>query len=120
METMLAVERDRRLMFSDWPGKVAESEHTINRAVMFCETSTLAENDIILPGAQTHRSAETFQQAKAKIVEQFERDYIQRLLLSCHGNISKAAQAAHKNRRAFWELIRKHHIDVHRFKLRAS
>ncbi len=118
--TMLSVEALQKLMFYDWPGNVRELEHTIERAVMFCETSTLAENDIILPGAQTHRSAETFQQAKAKIVEQFERDYIQRLLLSCHGNISKAAQAAHKNRRAFWELIRKHHIDVHRFKLRAS
>src|SRR5260370_10784573 len=118
--TMLSVEALQKLMFYDWPGNVRELEHTIERAVMFCETSTLAEDDIILPGAQTHRSAETFQQAKAKIVEQFERDYIHRLLLSCHGNISKAAQAAHKNRRAFWELIRKHHIDVHRFKLRAS
>jgi DNA-binding NtrC family response regulator len=118
--TMLSVEALQKLMFYDWPGNVRELEHTIERAVMFCETSTLAEDDIILPGAQTHRSAETFQQAKAKIVEQFERDYIQRLLLSCHGNISKAAQAAHKNRRAFWELIRKHHIDVHRFKLRTS
>jgi DNA-binding NtrC family response regulator len=53
------------------------------------------------------------------MVEQFERDYIEKLLLSSNGNISKAAQRAHKNRRAFWELIRKYHIDVHRFKSNA-
>ncbi|MCP4655548.1 MAG: sigma-54 factor interaction domain-containing protein, partial [bacterium] len=29
----------------------------------------------------------------------------------------RAARAARKNRRAFWELIRKHQIDVGRFKL---
>ena len=60
--------------------------------------------------------AETFQQAKNKTVSQFERDYIQKLLLAHGGNITAAARAARKNRRAFWELIRKHRIDVSRYK----
>ena len=51
---------------------------------------------------------------------QFERSYIQRLLVSCHGNITDAARAARKNRRAFWQLIRKHRIDVARFKMGTS
>jgi two-component system, NtrC family, response regulator GlrR len=33
----------------------------------------------------------------------FERAYIETLLLAHHGNITKAAQAAQKNRRAFWD-----------------
>ena len=41
-------------------------------------------------------------------------------LLMHHGNISRAARAAQKSRRAFWELIRKHHIDVKTLKLHAS
>ena len=32
------------------------------------------------------------------------------------GNISRAARAADKNRRAFWELIRKHGIDAQSFR----
>jgi hypothetical protein len=32
------------------------------------------------------------------------------------GNISHAARLAKKNRRAFFELIKKHHIDVERFR----
>jgi molybdenum-dependent DNA-binding transcriptional regulator ModE len=37
-----------------------------------------------------------------------------------HGNISRAARAAQKSRRAFWELIRKHQIDVKNLKHYAS
>ena len=114
--TAISPEAIQKLTFYDWPGNVRELEHTIERAVMFCNKSTLDEDDIILPGTQSRLPGESFQKAKAKVIEQFEKDYIQRLLLSYHGNISKAAQAARKNRRAFWELIRKHQMDVHHFK----
>jgi DNA-binding NtrC family response regulator len=54
------------------------------------------------------------------VVSQFERNYIKGLLIAYRGNISKAAKAANKNRRAFWELIRKHRIDVSVFKQATS
>lgn len=111
----LSPEAIEKLTYYDWPGNVRELEHTIERAIMFCETSFLTEKDISLPGP-ARRFEESFRQAKAKIVAQFEKDYIQRLLLSYNGNISRAAQAARKNRRAFWELVRKHRVDVQAFK----
>ena len=43
-------------------------------------------------------------------------EHIQRVLADCGGNISEAARLANKNRRAFFELIRKHQIDSSRFK----
>lgn len=115
----LSPEAVQKLIYYDWPGNVRELEHTIERALMFCETAVLSERDIVLPGP-VRRLEESFRQAKAKIVEQFEKDYIQRLLLCYDGNISRAAQAAHKNRRAFWELIRKHRVDVQTFKRRPT
>jgi DNA-binding NtrC family response regulator len=111
----LSPEAIQKLIYHDWPGNVRELEHTIERAVMVCETASLSEHDIALP-APEHRLEDSFREAKAKIVEQFEKDYIQRLLLSYDGNVSRAAKAAHKNRRAFWELIRKHHVDVQTFR----
>jgi DNA-binding NtrC family response regulator len=111
----LSPEAIEKLTYYDWPGNVRELEHTIERAMIFCETSFLTEKDISLPGP-ARRLEGSFQQAKAKIVAQFEKDYIQRLLLSYNGNISRAAQAARKNRRAFWELVRKHRVDVQTFK----
>jgi two-component system, NtrC family, response regulator GlrR len=109
----------RKLTLYDWPGNVRELEHAIERAVMFCETPQVTDKDIVLP-TQPRRLAESFRQAKAKIIEQFEKDYIQKLLVSYEGNISRAAQAANKNRRAFWELIRKHRVDVTNYKRRSS
>jgi len=115
----LSSEAIQKLTFYNWPGNVRELEHTIERAVVFSESPVLGERDIVLP-TQAGQSAESFQQAKAKIIAQFEKDYIQTLLLSSHGNISRAAQVARKNRRAFWELIRKHRINVLNFKPGAS
>jgi DNA-binding NtrC family response regulator len=49
-------------------------------------------------------------------VTRFEKKYIQNLLSIHQGNISQSAKAAHKDRRAFWELIRKHKIDPRSYK----
>jgi DNA-binding NtrC family response regulator len=116
--TSVSPEAMQKLMLYSWPGNVRELEHTIERAVIFCEGSQLIDSDIALPSGEV-KGVDSFQQAKAKIIEQFEREYIQRLLVSCNGNISRAAQAAKKNRRAFWELMRKHHIDAQNLKLSA-
>ena len=59
---------------------------------------------------------DSFQAAKARVVEQFERSYIEQILIACDGNITHAALAAKKNRRALWELIRKHRIEPKRFR----
>jgi DNA-binding NtrC family response regulator len=105
-----------KLEFYDWPGNVRELEHTIERAVMLSQSTQIDETDIALPTQTAEIDDESFQEAKARFVAEFEKSYIQKLLVTYQGNISRAAQAASKNRRAFWELIRKHRIDVSHFK----
>ncbi|GGX24630.1 hypothetical protein GCM10007242_35220 [Pigmentiphaga litoralis] len=61
-------------------------------------------------------AGEPFRAAKARIVTEFERQYVNELLLLHQGNISQAAKAANKNRRAFWELMRKHEIGADLFR----
>ena len=105
------------LVLYEWPGNVRELEYVIERAILFTGKTVIHVADIDLPQKKTSVSQESFKETKAKVIDQFERDYIQGLLLVHQGNISRAAQAAQKNRRAFWELIRKHQIDVQSFKL---
>jgi DNA-binding NtrC family response regulator len=59
----------------------------------------------------------SFQEMKANVISEFETNYIQNLLVVYRGNITKAAEAAQKERRTFWQLIRKHKIDVEKFKV---
>ncbi len=104
------------LLLFDWPGNVRELEHVIERAVVLSDQRTIRKEDIVLPSTKTAAHVESFQEAKDRVIAQFEITYIQTLLLAHCGNITKAAQAAKKNRRAFWELIRKHHINPESYK----
>jgi DNA-binding NtrC family response regulator len=53
---------------------------------------------------------------KAQVIEQFERDYLNGLLLAHDGNVTRAAQAAGKDRRVLRQLIRKHKIELREFR----
>jgi two-component system, NtrC family, response regulator GlrR len=106
----------QKLLLYDWPGNVRELEHVIGRAVALSEQRMIRESDIVLPSSEANANQESFRQIKAKIIAQFERTYLQGLLLAHQGNITKAAQAAQKDRGAFWHLLRKHQIDVKRFR----
>jgi transcriptional regulator of acetoin/glycerol metabolism len=47
---------------------------------------------------------------KSLAVERFEHEFLQAALSANNGNITRAARAAKKNRRAFWQLLRKHNL----------
>ena len=106
----------QRLLLYEWPGNVRELEHVIQRALVLSEDQLIQGKDIALPDSLPSEGYESFQEMKSRMVGKFEKSYIQSLLVAYQGNITKAARAAQKNRRAFWELIRKHHIDAQSFK----
>jgi DNA-binding NtrC family response regulator len=102
----------RKLYFYEWPGNVRELEHIIMRAVILSSQTVIRAADITLLDTGLSVAPESFREAKNRIVAEFEKAYIRSLLLTCRGNITEAARVARKDRRAFWELIRKHHISV--------
>ncbi|HLG14193.1 MAG TPA: sigma-54 dependent transcriptional regulator [Blastocatellia bacterium] len=114
--TGLAPGAIRVLMAHDWPGNVRELEHVIERAAVLSEGPVVLETDISVQTLEPDAERDSFQEAKAKVIERFEKTYIKGLLLAHGGNITRAAQAAHKNRRAFFELMRKHNIEGRTFK----
>ncbi len=101
-----------------WPGNVRELEHAIERAVALTEDTTIGEAALCLSTCRPLIQAESFHHAKARAVADFEQRYLKDLLLTHAGNITKAAQAAGKHRRAFWQLLRKHGLS--RLDLRTS
>jgi two-component system response regulator GlrR len=106
----------RRLIAYSWPGNVRELSHAIERAVLLANGPCITPTEIELGVEGKAPADESFQAAKARVVEQFERSYIEQVLMECDGNITHAAMAAKKNRRALWELIRKHRIEPKRFR----
>lgn len=108
-----------KLLMHDWPGNVRELKSVIERAVVLAQGARLEEHEIELH-SRPAGATETFKTMKANLIRNFERGYIERLLISTHGNVSAAAQLARKNRRAFFELIRKHAIEPEGFRERAD
>jgi len=105
-----------KLQNSDWRGNVRELENIIERTVLMCESATITAADLKLTASKKEKLEESFRAAKARAVARFEKSYLQKILEIYQGNISQAAKVAGKNRRAFFELIRKHRINVENFK----
>jgi two-component system response regulator GlrR len=102
----------RRLLAYDWPGNVRELKHVLERALLTADGPIIQADHIDLPVSECleAQAEESFHVAKGRLVSNFERAYILRLLGQYNGNISHAARSAQKNRRAFYELMRKHDI----------
>ncbi len=111
----------RRLTLYDWPGNVRELENVIERAVALSSGAAIQAGDIDVPVTDGNVvSPESFSQLKARVMAEFERGYVMQMLERHQGNIAHAARAAQKNRRAFFQLMRKHHIRVQQHPLAVS
>lgn len=109
----------RLLTLHPWPGNVRELENTIQRAVILAGGAggLVTEADLaLLAGAPRPPAPESFRAAKVRAVTEFERHYLESLLASCEGNVSRAARTARTDRSSFWALVKKHGIDIGRFR----
>jgi DNA-binding NtrC family response regulator len=97
----------RQLALYDWPGNVRELCNVVQRAVALSEGSHIRPCSLSLPDAAPAAPAASFKDAHAA----FERLFVEQLLHKHHGNITRAAIEAQKDRRAFGRLVKKYGID---------
>jgi len=111
-----------------WPGNVRQLESAIERAVLLCKGTHVQRTDlppeVLDPIASTSLNADTgtypaeyvpLKDARGK----FEKQYIEALLSSVGGNVSRAASIALVARPHLHELMRRHNIDAGRFRIHA-
>lgn len=102
-----------------WPGNVRELINTMQRAAALAETGRILPAHISFgsmpapPPAVAPEPEVRFREGRAKVIETFERRYVTELLERHHGNVTRAARAAGKERRTFGRMIRKYNIDRH-------
>ena len=101
--------REAMLAF-DWPGNVRELESAVVRAVHMATDRIIEPEDLGLPGALLPYKAE-----KRRILDAFHREYLARLMSHCGGNVTRAAQAAGKERRDLGRLLKRHGFDPRKF-----
>jgi two-component system response regulator GlrR len=97
-----------KLRSYSWPGNVRELANIIQRAVWTGNGSQILPDEIHL--TVSSNLANRFRDARQRVVASFERSYIEQLLRKHAGNVTRAAQEAGKERRAFGRLLKKYDI----------
>ncbi|HET9621695.1 MAG TPA: sigma 54-interacting transcriptional regulator [Kofleriaceae bacterium] len=128
----------------DWPGNVRELRNVVERALSLGDAALAdlgessrdielpdeaakkpsasggfvapsASGGFVAPGATTGDMLDLpFKEAKAALVESFERDYLTALLARHRGNISRAASEAGIDRNYIHRLVKKYGLEVDR------
>ena len=98
-----------------WPGNVRELESWVRRELLMSDGPTIRPmlgGDPARPlDDACFMAIDNFQRAKADAMRRLERDYLLTVLRQTRGNVTRAAQLAGKERRAFGKLLKKHGID---------
>ena len=114
-----------------WPGNVRELSNVIRRALPFCDTDQITLDTLpeaLRPSSsgadaaparsngararvlQRPPTSVPFKDAKEQLIEAFERQYLVDLLERHGGNVSRAARAAHMDRKTITRLMKKHDL----------
>ena len=100
-----------RLREHSWPGNERELREQVRSAVRLARGEEVGVEDLLLlPDASDE--VPSFRDAKRK----FERDYVARVLRLCKGNISRAARIAKKDRKDFYDVMRRNQINPAEFR----
>jgi two-component system nitrogen regulation response regulator GlnG len=101
-----------------WPGNVRELRNVVERVVNLGEETLpdMAPASVDKPRPVSTALPERdlpFKEAKERLIDGFERDYLKGLLDRCEGNISRAAREAGIARLYVRKLLKKHGLHGH-------
>lgn len=102
----------KRLMTASWPGNVRQLVNVIEQCVALTSSPVISDALVeqALEGENT--ALPTFVEAR----NQFELNYLRKLLQITKGNVTHAARMAGRNRTEFYKLLSRHELDANDFK----
>ena len=102
----------KRLMAASWPGNVRQLVNVIEQCVALTSSPVISDALVeqALEGENT--ALPTFAEAR----NQFEMNYLRKLLQITKGNVTHAARMAGRNRTEFYKLLSRHELEANDFK----
>ena len=100
-----------------WPGNVRELSNSVESAFSLCHGEVIEIDDLPRRLRDPHGVSKVDPTASLEQArDQFERDYVTRLLERHAGNVTRAAAAADIHRSTFQRILQKHAISAEEFR----
>jgi DNA-binding NtrC family response regulator len=109
-------EAEEALINYPWNGNVRELQNIIGRAFFLCSNNKIKRSDIPIPASSKENNGHNvllnfcYKEAKEKVIEKFELEYLTHHLRKNKGNISKTAEECGLDRRSIHRIINKYNI----------
>ena len=100
------------LIGAPWPGNVRQLENVVQRTAALSTTPVIPEALVREALTVEDQYLPSLSQAR----QQFEHDYLVKVLRLTNGSVAEAAMLAQRNRTDFYKLLKRHNISAVRFK----
>ncbi len=100
------------LIGAPWPGNVRQLENVVQRTAALSTTPVIPEMLVGEALTVEDQYLPSLNQAR----QQFEHDYLAKVLRLTSGSVADAALLAQRNRTDFYKLLKRHNINIERFK----
>ncbi|CRH30389.1 two-component system response regulator GlrR [Pantoea ananatis] len=107
-----SVDAMKRLMSASWPGNVRQLVNVIEQCVALSSSPVISDALVEQALSGENSALPTFVEAR----NQFELNYLRKLLQMTKGNVTNAARLAGRNRTEFYKLLSRHELDASDFK----
>ncbi|MFJ5159631.1 two-component system response regulator GlrR [Pantoea sp. NPDC088449] len=107
-----SVDAMKRLVGASWPGNVRQLVNVIEQCVALSTAPVIGDALVEQALAGENTALPTFVEAR----NQFELNYLRKLLQMTKGNVTNAARLAGRNRTEFYKLLSRHELDASEFK----
>jgi len=100
------------LTAADWPGNIRQLYNAVEKMIILSPSPIISAAHARWSIGQVESEIPSLAEAK----NQFEKDYLVETLKMTHGNVSKAARTAKRNRTDFYKLMARHKLNAGMFK----
>jgi len=98
------------LMSYDWPGNIRQLNNIVEQLSALSPAAIIGETQVLSALPQSNIVTKEIP-SLAEARKQFEREYLEQVLVQTQGNVTDAARQAGRNRSDFHKLIKKHQLN---------